>query len=147
MANLTLDQAEKWIAKACAKASQLGVKVSVVVVDSGGNPVALARMDGAGILSPDIARGKAYTAIAFKGHSKEMAERMKDRPAAGLGLTQASGNRVVLLPGGGSRQEGRRDHRCRRGERRHLRPGPPVRFRGSLDLGLTERSRKHFRAS
>jgi uncharacterized protein GlcG (DUF336 family) len=100
MANLTLDQAEKWIAKACAKASQLGVKVSVVVVDSGGNPVALARMDGAGILSPDIARGKAYTAIAFKGHSKEMAERMKDRPAAGLGLTQASGNRVVLLPGG-----------------------------------------------
>jgi uncharacterized protein GlcG (DUF336 family) len=100
MANLTLEQAEAWIKKACAKATQLGVKVSVVVVDAGGNPVALARMDRAGILSPDIARGKAYTAVAFKGHSKEMAERMKDRPAAGLGLTQASGNRVVLLPGG-----------------------------------------------
>jgi uncharacterized protein GlcG (DUF336 family) len=100
MANLTLEQAEAWIKKARAKATQLGVKVSVVVVDAGGNPVALARMDGAGILSPDIARGKAYTAVAFKGHSKEMAERMKDRPAAGLGLTQASGNRVVLLPGG-----------------------------------------------
>ena len=25
---------------------------------------------------------------------------MKDRPAAALGLTQASGNRVVFLPGG-----------------------------------------------
>jgi uncharacterized protein GlcG (DUF336 family) len=100
MANLTLEQAEAWIRKACAKATQLGVKVSVVVVDAGGNPVALARMDGANILSPDIARGKAYTAVAFKGHSKEMAERMKDRPAAGLGLTQVSGNRVVLLPGG-----------------------------------------------
>jgi len=100
MANLTLEQAEKWIAKARAKATQLGVKVSVCVVDSGGNPVAFARMDGAGVLSPDIARGKAYTAVAFKSHSKEMAERMKDRPAAGLGLTQVSGNRIVLLPGG-----------------------------------------------
>jgi len=100
LANLTLEQAEAWIKKACAKATQLGVKVSVCVVDAGGNPVALARMDGANILSPDIARGKAYTAVAFKGHSKEMAERMKDRPAAALGLTQVSGNRVVLLPGG-----------------------------------------------
>jgi uncharacterized protein GlcG (DUF336 family) len=100
MTTLTLEQAEKWITKACAKATQLGVKVSVCVVDAGGNPVALARMDGAGVLSPDIARGKAYTAVAFKSHSKEMAERMKDRPAAGLGLTQVSGNRVVLLPGG-----------------------------------------------
>jgi uncharacterized protein GlcG (DUF336 family) len=100
MVNLTLEQAEKWISKACAKATQLGVKVSVFVVDAGGNPVAFARMDGAGVLSPDIARGKAYTAVAFKSHSKEMAERMKDRPAAGLGLTQVSGNRIVLLPGG-----------------------------------------------
>ncbi len=100
MANLTLEQAEAWIRKACAKATQLGVKVSVCVVDAGGNPVASARMDGAGILSPDIARAKAYTAIAFGAHSKEMAERMKDRPAAGLGLTQVSGNRIVLLAGG-----------------------------------------------
>jgi uncharacterized protein GlcG (DUF336 family) len=100
MTSLTLEQAEVWIRKACAKAAQLGVNVSVVVVDAGGNPVALARMDGAGILTPDIARAKAYTAIAFKSHSKDIAERMKDRPAAGLGLTQASGNRVVLLPGG-----------------------------------------------
>lgn len=100
MTTLTLEQADSWIKKACAKAKQLGVKVSVVVVDAGGNQVALARMDGANILSPDIARGKAYTAIAFRSHSKEMAERMKDRPAAGLGLTQVSGNRIVLLPGG-----------------------------------------------
>lgn len=100
MSNLTLKQADELITKACAKASQLGVKISVVVVDAGGNPVASARMDGAGILTPDIARGKAYTAIAFKSHSKDITERMKERPAAALGLTQASGNRVVFLPGG-----------------------------------------------
>jgi uncharacterized protein GlcG (DUF336 family) len=100
MANLTLEQAEAWIKKACAKATQLGVKVTVSVVDAGGNQVALARMDGAGILTPEIARAKAYTAIAFKSHSKDIAERMKERPAAALGLTQASGNRVVFLPGG-----------------------------------------------
>jgi glc operon protein GlcG len=100
MANLTLKQAEEWISQAQGKATQLGVKVTVAVVDAGGNLVALSRMDGAGIMTPEIARAKAYTAIAFKSHSKDMAERMKDRPAAGLGLTQASGNRVVLLPGG-----------------------------------------------
>ena len=100
MANLTLKQAEQWISKAQAKATQLGVRVSVVVVDAGGNPVALSRMDGAGILSPDIARAKAYTAVAFRSNSKDIAERMKERPAAGLGLTQVSGSRVVLLPGG-----------------------------------------------
>jgi uncharacterized protein GlcG (DUF336 family) len=100
MTTLTLDQAEAWIKKACAKATQLGVKVSVCVVDSGGNLVAMARMDGANILSPDIARGKAYTAAVFRTHSKDMAERMKDRPVAALGIMQAGGNRVVLLPGG-----------------------------------------------
>lgn len=100
MTTVTLEQAQAWIKKACAKAGELGVKVSVVVVDSGGNPVAMARMDGANIVSPDIARGKAFTAVAFKAHSKEMYERMKDRPIAGMGLTQVSGNRVVLLPGG-----------------------------------------------
>lgn len=100
MSTLTLEQAEEWIRKARAKAAQLGVKVSVVVVDAGGNPVAFERMDGAGILTPDIARGKAYTAIAFKSNSKDITERMKDRPAAALGLTQVSGNRIVFLPGG-----------------------------------------------
>ena len=100
MANVTLKQAQEWITKAQAKATQLGVKVTVAVVDAGGNLVALSRMDGAGILTPEIAKAKAYTAIAFKSNSKDMTERMKDRPAAGLGLTQASGNRVVLLPGG-----------------------------------------------
>lgn len=100
MANVTLAQAQEWITKVCAKAALLGVKVSAVVVDSGGNPVASSRMDGAGILTPDIARAKAFTAIAYKSHSKDITERMKDRPAVALGLTQVSGNRVVFLPGG-----------------------------------------------
>lgn len=100
MPDVTLAQAQEWIKKACAKATQLGAKVSVCVVDSAGNVVALSRMDGAFTVSPDVARGKAYTAIAFKTNSKEMAERMKDRPVAALGLIQATGNRIVLLPGG-----------------------------------------------
>jgi uncharacterized protein GlcG (DUF336 family) len=100
MTTLTLELAQDWIRKACAKATQLGVKVSVVVVDAGGNVVAVGRMDGANILSPDIAKAKAFTAAAFKVNSKDIAERMKDRPVAAVGLTQASGNRVVLLAGG-----------------------------------------------
>ncbi len=93
-------QSEDWIRKVQAKAIQLGVKVSAYVLDASGIPVAFARMDGAGIITPDIARAKAFTAVAFKSHTKDMAERFKERPAAALGLTQASGNRVVILPGG-----------------------------------------------
>ncbi|MDG6914581.1 MAG: heme-binding protein [Nitrososphaerota archaeon] len=100
MPDVTLAQAQEWIRKACAKAAQLGVKVSACVVDSAGNVVATARMDGAFIVSPDVARGKAYTAAAFRANSKDMAERMKDRPVAAMGLINASGNRLVLLPGG-----------------------------------------------
>ena len=100
MPDVTLAQAQEWIRKACAKAAQLGVKVSACVVDSAGNVVATARMDGAFIVSPDVARGKAYTAAAFRANSKDMAERMKDRPVAAMGLINASGDRLVLLPGG-----------------------------------------------
>jgi len=106
MANLTLKRALELMAKAQTKATQLGVKVSVYAVDSSGNPVAMQRMDGAGILTADIARGKAYTCIAFQSHSKDFVERMKDRPAAALGLTQASGNKIVILPGGVLVKEG-----------------------------------------
>jgi glc operon protein GlcG len=106
LADVTLEQAQAWIRKAHAKAAQLGVKVSASVVDSAGNPVASGRMDGAGILTSDIARAKAYTAIAFKSHSKEITERMKERPAAALGLTQVSGNRIVFLPGGALAKKG-----------------------------------------
>lgn len=54
------------VAAAIAKAEELGVPESVCVVDEGGYPIALERMDGARITGPQIAWNKAWTAAGHK---------------------------------------------------------------------------------
>ena len=51
---------------AIAKATEIGVLESVCVVDAGGYPIALERMDGARITGPQIAWNKAFTASGHK---------------------------------------------------------------------------------
>jgi uncharacterized protein GlcG (DUF336 family) len=55
--------ARKMVAAAVAKARELGVSENVAVIDDGGNLMAFGRMDGAPILSTEIAQHKAYTAL------------------------------------------------------------------------------------
>ena len=64
--NVSLIQAEQVIAAAKAKAAEIDVPMTIAIVDSGGNLVALSRMDNALLASLDIAIGKAYTAVAMK---------------------------------------------------------------------------------
>ena len=54
------------VAAAIAEAAQIGVLESVCVVDEGGHPLALERMDGARITGPQIAWNKAFTAAGHK---------------------------------------------------------------------------------
>mgnify|MGYP001392131919 CR=1 FL=1 len=51
---------------ALAKAAQIGVLESVCVVDDGGYPIVLERMDGARVTGPQIAWNKAFTAAGHK---------------------------------------------------------------------------------
>ena len=48
-----------------AKASKIGVAMSVAIVDAGNNLTAFARQDGALLGSIDVARSKGYTGRAF----------------------------------------------------------------------------------
>lgn len=57
--NITLEQAEKAIAAAKNKATEINTKMDICVVDAGANLVAFARMDGAWIGSIDISHKKA----------------------------------------------------------------------------------------
>ena len=57
--NITLTQAEKVIAAAKKKATELDTKMNICVVDGGANQVAFVRMDGAWLGSADIALKKA----------------------------------------------------------------------------------------
>ena len=55
--------AQKMVAEAMVKARELGVTENVAILDDGGNLKAFGRMDGAPILSIEIAQNKAYTAL------------------------------------------------------------------------------------
>src|SRR5215470_3260297 len=62
---LTLTEANRMIQAAIAKAQELNVKISVAVCDTGGNLVALNRMDSASAVSATVAHGKGAASAGF----------------------------------------------------------------------------------
>jgi uncharacterized protein GlcG (DUF336 family) len=80
-------------------AVELGVAVSIAVVDGGGNLVAFSRMDGAEIAGPTLAVDKAYTAVANRIATHELA--VQAAPGGPLfGLHSNAGGRFVIFGGG-----------------------------------------------
>jgi uncharacterized protein GlcG (DUF336 family) len=63
---LELKEARAMAQAALAKAAELGVPETVCIVDEGGYPISLERMDGARITGPQIAWNKAFTAAGHK---------------------------------------------------------------------------------
>lgn len=63
---LELREARHMVAAAIAKSEEIGVLESICVVDDGGHPLLLERMDGARITGPQIAWNKAFTAAGHK---------------------------------------------------------------------------------
>ena len=61
--SISSEFAQKMVDEAVAKARTIGVSENVAVLDDGGNLKAFRRMDGAPILSIEIAQNKAYTAL------------------------------------------------------------------------------------
>ena len=96
---MTLDAALRAIAAAHAEARQRGVLVSAAVVDAGGNLVAFGRMDGAEIAGPTLAVDKAYTAVANRIATSELA-RLAAPGGELYGLHATAGGRFVIFGGG-----------------------------------------------
>lgn len=63
---LELEEARAMARAALAKAAQVGVTETVCIVDEGGYPMVLERMDGARITGPQIAWNKAFTAAGHR---------------------------------------------------------------------------------
>ena len=63
---LELKEALAMSQAAVREAEKIGVRQTVCVVDDGGYPIALHRMDGARITGPQIAWNKAFTAAGHK---------------------------------------------------------------------------------
>jgi len=77
---LELSEARCMVAAALRKAGEIGVPETVCVVDDGGYPMALERMDGARTTGPQIAWNKAFTAAGHK-RSTHLFNRPPNGPA------------------------------------------------------------------
>lgn len=78
------------------RALQRGVAVTVAVADAGGHLLALTRMDGALLVTTEVAQVKARTAVAFGAATANLPW---NQPVAGP-IADAVSFPVCLLPGG-----------------------------------------------
>jgi glc operon protein GlcG len=67
---ITLEQAKKVMAGAEAESKKNNLGMVITILDSGGQVVMLQRMDGAQLGSIEVARDKAWWAVAFRRPTK-----------------------------------------------------------------------------
>ena len=87
---LTLNVAKKIAAAAEAEAIKRGATVVIVVVDDGGYPLILERLDNTQVASVDVGIGKARTAAIFRRPSKVFEDQVRDGRVAALALPGAT---------------------------------------------------------
>ena len=92
-APISLDRAQGVIAAAVAVAKKRDWKLNVTVVDSGGNLVAFARMDGAQLASIVISENKARTAATWRRETKAFENGIQSGNTYLLSLPGVTGSR------------------------------------------------------
>lgn len=95
---ISAEAAAQAASAAVAKATEIGARVNVAVVDGGGNLAAFLRMPGAFLHSIGIAQDKAYTAASFGFSTGEWLEKLAgdENLRRGLSLTP----RLTMIGGG-----------------------------------------------
>jgi glc operon protein GlcG len=103
-APITLEQAKKAMAGAEAEASKNNWSMTIVILDSGCNPVMMQKADGAQVAAPQVAHDKAYTACAYKRPTKALQDALAKGAADWRYLTfprmiAADGGLPILIEG------------------------------------------------
>lgn len=98
MGDITVEQAQKIVAAAQAKAAEIGTKMNIAVVDAGANLKAFARMDGAWLGSIDISVKKAKTARFFDMPTGDLGK--LSQPGGSLFNIEVSNGGLISFPGG-----------------------------------------------
>jgi uncharacterized protein GlcG (DUF336 family) len=98
-ASITTDLAHRMIAAAEARAAELEVPMVIAVCDESGILKAFSRMDGAALLSVQIAQDKAYTAVGFGMPTHGWHDFIKDDPPLAVGAAPGI-DRLVIFGGG-----------------------------------------------
>src|SRR5712692_11748877 len=97
---VSYDEALRMIQAAHERARQMGIRVTVAVVDEGGLLQGLGRMTGAPPLSAQIAESKAVGAALWHRDGASLAQVNQERPAFFQAVAHLV--RVPIIPGLGS---------------------------------------------
>jgi len=101
MSVIELDQAATIVAAAFDKGGELNLKpLSVAVLDAGGHLIAFQRQDGASMLRPQIACGKAAGALALGVSSRKIGDMAAERPTFVASLGPISPHGIIPAAGG-----------------------------------------------
>lgn len=96
--SISAELAQLMVSRAAAKAKEMGIPMVIAVVDDSGILKAFLRMDGAKLLSVDIAQNKAWTAAGFGISTDQWHEFIKDDPPLLTGIPHTP--RMVVFGGG-----------------------------------------------
>src|SRR5271165_6869913 len=99
---ITLNVALKIAAAAEAEANRRHLTAVIVIVDDGGHPLLLHRLDNTQVASVEVGIGKARTAAIFRRPSKELEDQIKQGRVAALalpGATPLQGGVPIVLDG------------------------------------------------
>ena len=96
---LTSEKIKKCIEASEAKAAELGIAVTTVIVDAGGSILAVSRMDNALVISPKFAFAKAYTAATLRMATDAIAPyAVEGKPY--FGINTLFGGELTTMAGG-----------------------------------------------
>lgn len=87
-ASITADLAQMLIDAAVKKAKEINKPMVIAILDESGHLKAFQRMDGAALISIEVAQNKAYSALANAwGHAThEIYDHIKNNPATLVGI-------------------------------------------------------------
>ena len=97
--SVTAELAKSMIEAAEAKASELGIPFVIAIVDDSGVLKAFSRMDGAPLISVQVAQDKAYTAVGFGLATDAWHDFVKDDPPLAMGAAPGI-DRLIVFGGG-----------------------------------------------
>ncbi|RAV11241.1 GlcG/HbpS family heme-binding protein [Paenibacillus contaminans] len=99
MHRLTLEVAKTLLAAAERKARELGLSCDIAIVDDGANLVAFYRMDNARIAGIDISQSKAWTSVAMRMPTSNLAQSAQPGGPT-FGINTTNNGKLVILGGG-----------------------------------------------
>lgn len=95
---ITEEAAKKMIEAAMAKAVEIKRRMVIAICDESGTLKAFARMDGAPLLSVQIAQDKAWTSVSFGVATHQWFDFIKDDPPLLNGIVHQP--RLIVFGGG-----------------------------------------------